>query len=78
MEIQNMFPGYVFLESKNEKKLTEELKEYKDIVRILGEDINPIAGVMSKRTSSVIIKRLYSKWAYLYYRRAFKWKRKAN
>mgnify|MGYP001630409421 CR=1 FL=1 len=42
IDIQNMFPGYVFLESKNEKKLTEELKEYKDIVRILGEDINPI------------------------------------
>lgn len=33
--VKDMFPGYVFMESKNPKRLPEELEQYRGIVRVM-------------------------------------------
>lgn len=35
--VKDMFPGYVFLRSSHPKRLSEELKEYRRIVRVMEE-----------------------------------------
>ena len=47
LECQPLFPGYVFLESENEKQLAEELKKYPGISKVIqdGRQLIPVEEV---------------------------------